>query len=110
MDTQFYTYLIVAVVLAVVALAAILRYDKSNVILRFLGFDVHIVGESEESEQPQQAQPDKQPSSDSKTIIVGGVTSASVDTTATGGEAITLVGGDVVGAKINTESRPSRPS
>ena len=101
METQ-YIYLIGTLVLfAALALAAMLRYQKSKISIKGPGVSLELEGETG-PEQPQLALQRTGPSA--KTTIGGKVSRSTVITSAAGGEAETDVGEDVEESDILTEA------
>src|SRR5689334_22728100 len=101
METK-YVYLIVGLVLLVVlALVAILRYQKSKVSLRGPGFGIDIEGQTS-SDQPQPAMQGKAPSAVTK--IGGNVSRSRVTNVAREGSAEMDIGKNVEESDIRNEN------
>ena len=97
-----YVYLIIGLVLLVIlALVAILRYQKSKVSLKGPGFGIDIEGQTS-PDQPQQAMQGETPSATTK--IGGSVSRSSVTNIAREGNVKTEIGKDVEDSDIRTES------
>jgi hypothetical protein len=102
MESQYIYWIVALVILAIVALAVILRYGKAKISVRAPGVGFDAEGETG-PEQPQSAPQAKPPSA--TTTIGGSVRKSTVMTDAGGGgQAATDVGRDVEESDILTEA------
>ena len=101
MDSQYIYLIVILVIFSAVALAAMLRYRKSKVVIKGPGVSLELEGETG-PEQPQPALRRTGPSA--KTKIGGKVSGSTVITSAGGGQAETDVGEDVEESDILTEA------
>ena len=101
MDPQYIYLIVILALFAALALAAILRYQRSKISIKGPGVSLEVEGEAG-PEQPRPAPQRTGPSA--KTTIGGKVSGSTVITSATGGQAETDVGEDVEESDILTEA------